>query len=619
MILTMGRRSKQKLKLPLYNCRCRRIQYLIFIVMLTILIIIIFTMYQLYASQADDASITQYQSPINNVDKTQGIPKTNVVTTGKPTFKTTKEPTRSPTIKLTDKPTNNPTNLHYVNKESWIVNWTLANSIHNLTSENVSQSVIWKNENYNGYCGTQLYPILSNGDGLEYVWVHDVMSIEMGTKVWIFATDPSAVFERPIQPKLWLGIYNSYFICAFNDGTTVISEEIKFMRRKNLDFLIIICDIPPLLQLRVLSSNMNTSIGVSLFDSRNRSLNIIDNKEWKNVTIPVCSTFVINRGKHIYQSDGTKFSNIIKSANPILEPKQHKLSACLIVHPNGDYYNQMNVRIVEWIEYGLIMGFSHFYIYDHISPNDKTRENGDKFIWDAIYYYIKHGGKVTYIEWPFPYSNPWIFQYSFINSCLARFKYDNDYISIIDVDEYLIPPKRFITVLDVINHINSVKNRHANMFVLKCKLATTCPEKLGCGDIINKNNDEEEEDGDNNNSKQYKGYFDSFLERHGCISNDNPPTNPKKYIINPMAHWYAFVHGIPRWKENVDNVAEVFTEVGICLHARDHHKAYSYYHNESVDHVIDYLNYAWKHDVKIHPLFDQNRQFCPRNAFQASS
>ena len=86
---------------------------------------------------------------------------------------------------------------------------------------------------------------------------------------------------------------------------------------------------------------------------------------------------------------------------------------------------------------------------------------------------------------PFPYSQPWIFQYSFINSCLARFKYDNDYLSVVDVDEYIIPPIQFITALDVINHINAKEKRHINMFVLKCKLGTTCPEKLGCSEYFN--------------------------------------------------------------------------------------------------------------------------------------
>lgn len=79
-------------------------------------------------------------------------------------------------------------------------------------------------------------------------------------------------------------------------------------------------------------------------------------------------------------------------------------------------------------------------------------------------------------------------------------------------DEYLVPPKRLRTVVDVINEMNVERTRagNANMFVLKCKLATTCEDRLGCDD---------------------DHYFNSFLERHGCVSDDSPPTNPKKYIV----------------------------------------------------------------------------------------
>ena len=317
----------------------------------------------------------------------------------------------------------------------------------------------------------------------------------------------------------------------------------------------------------------------------------------------------LNSFRHVYASDSAEFAPLLASADPVTAKKRHALSACLIVHPKGDRFGEMATRLVEWIEYGLIMGFEHFYVYDHMHG----RPQGDKAVWDAVFHYIKHHGRVTYLEWPFPYLEPWIFQlcscvcnvsamvfgcfcdlcvfrYSFINSCLNRFKYDNDYMAVLDVDEYLVPPRQFVTVLDVLRHMNAQAQRHIPMFVLKCKLATTCPERLGCGEGV---------------------AFHSFLERHGCVSDDNPPTNPKKYIVNPMAMWYAFVHGVPRWKEGVDNVAGVFTELGLCLHARDHHKAHSFYHNASVDHVIAYLHYSWKHDTAIHPLFDKDREYCP--------
>ena len=278
-------------------------------------------------------------------------PPTKSPVTPKPTKSPTHKPTESPT---TDNPTTDETLIvdslsslsrsgssdiapqHDDHHDHWIVDWELAASPYNLTSTNVSHAVRWKNSHYNGSCDIQLHPILTNASGFEYLWVHDLMSIEGGTKVWIFAVDPSAIFQRDLEPPIWLGLYNSYLICAFNDGTTVISEEIKFMRRKNLDFIVVICPIPPRLTKLVLQSTEWTWIGVTLFDSRNRSLNMLYGLEWKNVTLPVCSTLVVDRGKHIARIDGGVYEDVYNAEDPVAVKKHHKLSACLILHPSGD-------------------------------------------------------------------------------------------------------------------------------------------------------------------------------------------------------------------------------------------------------------------------------------------
>ena len=57
------------------------------------------------------------------------------------------------------------------------------------------------------------------------------------------------------------------------------------------------------------------------------------------------------------------------------------------------------------------------------------REPGDKEIWDAVFHHIKHHGRVTYVEWPFPYSEPWIFQYSL--SCLVRIENESGFVSLV--------------------------------------------------------------------------------------------------------------------------------------------------------------------------------------------
>ena len=591
--------------------------------------------------------------------------------------------------------------------DTWHLNWTLILAQSNLTNNNVSEAIRWYNPSYKGYCGSQIYPMLSNASNFEYFWIHDAMTQANGTILWIFATDPSGYIKNrtKIQPKIFLGLYDSYMICAFNDGTTVISENIHFMRRKNLDFMIIICPIPIHLQSIVLNTDKYSTIGVTLFDSRvNRSDNVIfqttntnaNTKEkipiqWNNVTTSVCSSFVINNGLNIYHNDGyyrfpwignksdeliadeieriknktARHRHITKDQVPqsllpttylekidVVEritmqaefDKKYFLSACLIAHDSGDRYGQMNLRIDEWIHYGLAMGIEHFYIYEHLPFNENENENEnedennsnggsgkktpssksskyysilEKYILDDI---------VTYIPWFQAFSKPWNFQVSFINSCLQRFRYENNYITVIDFDEYIIIPHNLTindhadsaniareknsndndnendnkqkiemavfdyTLADQLKHIINTKF-HTNMFVLKCKLATTCPEDYGC-DL--KNN-----------------VFESFLQRHRCISKDNPPTNPKKYIINPSAIWYAFVHGIPRWKPKINNNA-IFYDTGLCIHARDHHLPFTKFTHPYMQHFVKRFTQMYQapnHD-KVLPFLNNSLQYC---------
>ena len=138
------------------------------------------------------------------------------------TTATTEDPTKSPMQKPTKSPDvssdgvraspsspDDPPSGHTLkHDDTWTVDWELAASPFNLTAENVSDAVRWKDRHYNGSCRTQIYPILTDAKGFEYLWVHDVMSIEGGTKVWIFAVDPSAVFQRDLGTSLWRGDSN---------------------------------------------------------------------------------------------------------------------------------------------------------------------------------------------------------------------------------------------------------------------------------------------------------------------------------------------------------------------------------------------------------------------------
>ena len=298
----MGKMSKKTHTFSKCKCRLRRIHYVMAIILFVITITIATLTRQLHIDEPVSIAL---------IDRAQERSTSNPTTnpspspTPSPTLQPTDKPTTSPTVKPSSPPTQQPITITSTRRDvtsspAWTVNWTLAASPHNLTAHNVSWAIRWHDPLYTGHCGIALFPKLSNAAGVSYLWVHDVMSIEMASQVWILATDPSAVFARPTQPPLWLGLYKSQLICAFNDGTTLLSQEIKFMRRKNLDFLVVLCDIPSALRQRVLSSAHNTTVGVTLLDSRNRSLNIRD-ALWRNVTLPVCATLVVNRGRHVHR------------------------------------------------------------------------------------------------------------------------------------------------------------------------------------------------------------------------------------------------------------------------------------------------------------------------------
>lgn len=77
----------------------------------------------------------------------------------------------------------------------------------------------------------------------------------------------------------------------------------------------------------------------------------------------------------------------------------------------------------EWIEYHLMLGIEHFYIYDNNSTDG---------LYDFLQYYVDRG-IVTYI--PYPTFNQMA---AYMNACTS-FKYATKYIAFIDVDEFLVP------------------------------------------------------------------------------------------------------------------------------------------------------------------------------------
>lgn len=99
--------------------------------------------------------------------------------------------------------------------------------------------------------------------------------------------------------------------------------------------------------------------------------------------------------------------------------KKYRLSICAIFKNEGFY-------LKEWIEYHLIVGVDHFYLYN----NDST--DNYKTILEP---YIERG-IVDLIEWPYKQG-----QMSAYEDCISSRKEEANWIGFIDLDEFIVPIK----------------------------------------------------------------------------------------------------------------------------------------------------------------------------------
>ena len=125
----------------------------------------------------------------------------------------------------------------------------------------------------------------------------------------------------------------------------------------------------------------------------------------------------------------------------------YDLAIAAIMKTEGPY-------IKEWIDYHLLAGVDHFYIYDNESP-DNMREVLQPYIDAGIVTYIFHPGKIR--------------QYSAYNDATLNYRFQSRYIATIDGDEFIFPRnnKNIVEVVDEIlsNNPSAVAlSIHWNMF-----------------------------------------------------------------------------------------------------------------------------------------------------------
>jgi len=114
----------------------------------------------------------------------------------------------------------------------------------------------------------------------------------------------------------------------------------------------------------------------------------------------------------------------------------HYVSICTAFKDEDLYFR-------DWIEYHLMVGIEHFYLYD----NNST----DKY-WAELLPYIE-AGIVTYI--PFPYEKP---QIHILNHCLWKYGKHNTWLEFTDIDEFIFPQNNDKTILPVLDKYRADDN-----------------------------------------------------------------------------------------------------------------------------------------------------------------
>lgn len=97
--------------------------------------------------------------------------------------------------------------------------------------------------------------------------------------------------------------------------------------------------------------------------------------------------------------------------------KKYYTSICAIFKNEAPY-------LEEWIEYHKIIGIDHFYLYNNFSEDN----------YDIVLQKYINEGIVTLIDWPYPQG-----QMSAYNNCVEVFCNETNWISFIDLDEFIVP------------------------------------------------------------------------------------------------------------------------------------------------------------------------------------
>eukprot|EP00980_Cylindrotheca_fusiformis_P022629 scaffold9523_cov103-Cylindrotheca_fusiformis.AAC.6 len=224
--------------------------------------------------------------------------------------------------------------------------------------------------------------------------------------------------------------------------------------------------------------------------------------------------------------------------------KPHLLSACLwasaAYQTRGTDKNPLSdttLRLLEWIEFHLLVGFDHIYVYDN--SDDET--NNLKAVTDLF-----PSTQVTWIDWPHVVCNNNVgrtcpkgvrhiipahdntgersSQYAAENSCRTRYAPLTEWIAAFDTDEYLVPMGEHTNLRTVLEQANSANILSFRSSRGKLLLSATEEQRLGRTKLSNV----------------------TFLEAYNCDGSETPrpkwSERARKQLYRPDYVPYHFVH-----------------------------------------------------------------------------
>ena len=149
---------------------------------------------------------------------------------------------------------------------------------------------------------------------------------------------------------------------------------------------------------------------------------------------------------HFGAVPGSKVAKLIEASHvPLSLSRRVKIGACAHIAPVTDY------RLVEWVEFHLLMGIEHFWFFDN---SQKPSQSTAKILLPYVL-----AGQATLIHWPFPIQDGCDqsqagAQFSVGNVCLRRYAQDADWLAFFDVDEFLLPLRRNSTLTTLVDRFS---------------------------------------------------------------------------------------------------------------------------------------------------------------------